>query len=319
MSKKYPEKAEDFVGWKSPDGKLTVISIIQKSRHTTFKVICTECSKDKELFPNEYFISTKSNLKKGRKPCGCSKQPKWKDWQYLILARRVGEKKGFVVHGFVGKYNGNKSKIRCQCIKDKYCWDATINNIITHKSGCKKCSNRYSPTFDEALSKCVDICKEMNYDFLGFVGEYINIYSRFEYLCQVHGKQNVSYTKFVKSGNRCPACRKEEQKESGKLYGYYPERKNEQDFLYVLNFDDKFIKVGRSFDVKIRISQLKRQAKIKNIKKLYILTGTHHEIYDLEQELHNELRERGFSYSVDWSTECFTTDCIPLLTKLIKL
>ena len=57
--KKY-EKAEDFIGWKSPDGKLEVIGIAGKQgTAATFKVTCTECSKDKELFPDGYFVSQK--------------------------------------------------------------------------------------------------------------------------------------------------------------------------------------------------------------------------------------------------------------------
>ena len=90
--KKY-ERAEDFIGWKSEDGKLEVTGIAGKQgRNTTFKVKCIECSKDHELFPDGYFISLRQHLVNGAKPCGCSKSPKWVDWQYLILARRIGEK-----------------------------------------------------------------------------------------------------------------------------------------------------------------------------------------------------------------------------------
>ena len=85
-NKKKQQKAEDFIGWKSKDGRLEVIGIIEKSKHTKFKVTCTECSKDKELFPDGYFVSQKDNLVRGKKPCGCSRC-KWFDWQYLILAR----------------------------------------------------------------------------------------------------------------------------------------------------------------------------------------------------------------------------------------
>lgn len=309
------EKAEDFVGWVSPDGKLTVVSIVKKSKHTTFKLVCTECSKDPELFPDGYFISTKSNLKKGRKPCGCSTQTKWKDWQYLILARRVGEKKGFIVHGFAGEYKGNKSKIRCECIKDGYCWDAAITNLLTYKSGCKKCSNRYSPTFNEALSKCLDICKEMNYTFLDFVGEYSNVYSRFEYLCPIHGKQNVSYTKFVKSGNRCPHC----ARDASCFNGYFKERKDEKDFLYVLNFNNKFIKIGRSFDIEDRVSRLKNLARVplENIYKLKIYTATHQEIYDYEQELLLKLKSLGYQYNCTWSGETMKIESLDYVYKLL--
>ena len=56
---------------------------------------------------------------------------------------------------------------------------------------------------------------------------------------------------------------------------------------------------------------------IKNITKLRIFTATHQEIYDYEQELHNELRERNFQHYVDWSTECFENDCQFILNKLL--
>ena len=61
------QKAEDFIGWKSPDGKLEVIGIAEetcKNGRKLFKVTCTECSKDKELFPDGYFVSTKSNFQR---------------------------------------------------------------------------------------------------------------------------------------------------------------------------------------------------------------------------------------------------------------
>ena len=103
-NKKKREKAEDFIGWKSPDGKLEVIGIIEKSKNTTFKVTCNECSKDKELFPDGYFVSQKGSLVNGSKPCGCSKQPKWEDWQYLVKAKRVAGERGYIVHGFAEKY-----------------------------------------------------------------------------------------------------------------------------------------------------------------------------------------------------------------------
>ena len=43
-----PIKSEDFIGWKSPDGKLEVIGIAgEQGTNLIYKVTCTECSKDK--------------------------------------------------------------------------------------------------------------------------------------------------------------------------------------------------------------------------------------------------------------------------------
>ena len=328
--KKKREKPEEFIGWKSPDGKLEVIGIIGKQGpNVTFKVTCTECSKDPELFPDGYFVSTKYNLKSGRKPCGCAFNPKWKNWQFLILARRAGEKKGFIVHGFAEEFHDRHTKLNLECLKDGHKWTARINDIINGGYGCPKCGiesrkqKRKTPE-QEALQKCIDICKEMDYDVVGFPDGYKNSKSRFEYICKIHGKQNVCYNSFVHIGSRCPCCAKDENirrlREDGNGNGYYPERKDEQDFLYILNFDNKFIKVGRSFDVDERIKGLRTVSKIpKNkIHKLRIFTATHQEIYDFEQELHSELRERNFQYYVDWSTECFENDCQFILNKLLS-
>lgn len=315
MTKKTRGIPEDFIGWKSEDGKLEVIGIAGKQgTNTTYKVSCTECSKDKELFPDGCFIVTKGDLVRGQKPCGCSKKPEWKGWQYLILARRAGEKKGFIVYGFAEEFHGQHTKLNLECIKDGHKWIASINNIL-RGTGCPKCSGVYSPTEQEALQKCINICKEMNYDVVGFVGRYKNAKTRFEYVCKIHGEREVSYTNFVNKGQKCGGC----AKDLGNGNGYYPERKDETDFLYVLNFDNRFIKVGRSFDVDERIKSLRTASKVpkKKIYKLRIFTATHQEIYDYEQELHNELRERNFQHYVDWSTECFKNDCQFILNKLL--
>lgn len=320
-----PIKPDGFIGWKSSDGKLEVVGIAGKDKWnvTLFKVTCTDCSKDKELFPDGYFVSTKSNLKSGHKPCGCSKMPKWKPWQFLLLASRVGEKRGFIVHGFSEEFHGAQTKLNLECLKDGNKWTASVDNIINAGTGCPKCCGVYRPTEQEALQKCIDICKEMNYDVIGFVDGYKNCYSYFEYLCKIHGKQNVIYHNFVNIGNRCPGCWKERQleilRDCGNGNGYYPERKDEQDFLYILDFDSKFVKVGRSFDVDERIKGLRTVSKIpkKKIHKLRIFTATHQEIYDYEQELHKELRERNFQHYVDWSTECFENESLFILNKLL--
>jgi len=328
-AKKKREKPEDFIGWKSEDGKLEVTGIAGKNRwgHILFKVTCTECSKDPELFPDECFVSTKGNLINGQKPCGCSKKPEWKYWQFLILARRAAKGR-FIIHGFNGDFKNAKTKLNLECLKDGHKWTARINNVINGGTGCPKCKyelhKEQLKTLDHiALQKCVDICKEMDYDVIGFVDGYKNNTSHFEYNCKIHGKQKVIYNSFVNNGTRCGGCWKDKQieilRDNGNGNGYYPERKDEQDYLYILNFNDKFIKVGRSFDVDERIKGLRTLSKVpkKKIHKLRILTATHQEIYDYEQELHRELRERNFQYYVDWSNECFENDCQFILNKLL--
>jgi len=233
-NKRNMKKVKDFIGWKSLDGKLEVIGIAGKQGHiTTFKVTCTECSKDPELFPLGYFVSTKGNLVRGQKPCGCSMY-KWEDWQFLILARRAGEKKGFIVYGFAEEFKNAYTKLNLECLKDGYKWTASITKVINNGSGCPKCSGNAKPTEQEALQKCIDICKEMGYEHVGFPYGYKNCDSRFEYICKIHGKQNISYNNFMR-GKRCPCCAS---------YGYNPDKSGS---FYVARWehkDKKFIKFG---------------------------------------------------------------------------
>lgn len=260
-NKKKQQKAEDFIGWKSPDGKLEVISIIEKSKHTKFKVTCTECLKDKELFPDGYFVSTKSELDRGQKPCGCSKKPEWFDWQYLILARRAAKGR-FIVHGFDGEFKGAKTKLDMECLKDGYRWRLSYNNMKSGR-GCPKCSGVSRPTEQEALQKCIDICKQMDYEYIGFVGGYKNHKSRFEYICKIHGKQNVSYDNFVNKGTRCRGCVK---------CGYSTSK---QGTFYVYRWTKdnySFIKVGITNQKELaRIKQQKRETEYK-YKKIWSAT-----------------------------------------------
>jgi hypothetical protein len=256
------QKAEDFIGWKSPDGKLEVIGIIEKSKHTKFKVTCTECSKDPELFPDGYFISTKSQLDRGQKPCGCSNKPEWFDWQYLVLAYRAGEEKGFVVHGFAEEFKGAKTKLDVECLKDGYRWQLSYNNMKSGR-GCPKCANRPKVDEQEALQKCIDICEEMNYDVVGFPDGYKNCYTRFEYNCKIHGKQKVSYDNFVNGGRRCRGCAKS---------GYSTSK---QGTFYVYQWTKgghSFIKFGITNQKEIaRIKQQKRETEY-NYKKVWSAT-----------------------------------------------
>ena len=249
-SKDKYKKSEDFIGWKSADGKLEVIGIAGKDNggRGLFKVTCTVCSKDKELFPDGYFISQKSHLVNGTKPCGCSKKPKWFDWQFLILARRAGEKKGFIVHGFAEEFKNVHTKLNLECLKDGNKWTASISSVINNGYGCPKCSGVYRPTEQEALQKCIDICKEMDYDAIGFVSGYKGaLKTRFEYLCPEHGKQNVSYDRFVNGGTKCPSCAKS---------GYDP---NKQGTFYIVKWtrnDHSFIKFGiTNRDLVVRIKE----------------------------------------------------------------
>ena len=259
-----PIKSEDFIGWKSPDGKLEVIGIAGKQgTNLIYKVTCTECSKDKELFPDGYFVSKKCNLLKGQKPCGCSKQPKWKPFQYLMLACRAAKDR-FIVHGFAEEFHGKSTKLNLECLKDGHKWTASITSVINVGNGCPKCNVEQKKTPEHiALQKCIDICKEMKYDAIGFIEGYKNACSRFEYNCKIHGKQSVRYNDFVNKGTRCGGC---------SITGYSTSK---QGTFYVYQWikdNHSFIKFGITNQKELsRIKRQKRETKY-NYKKVWSAT-----------------------------------------------
>lgn len=207
------QKAEDFVGWKSKDGRLEVISIHGKQgRKTTFKVTCAECSKDLELFPEGYFISNKGNLVRGHNPCGCSKGYQYSKLQYLIKIQRVAVEKKFIIQGFIVEFKNGSTKVKCQCPEDGHQWTVRIADIVSAKRGCQKCALRKTAklnTFSEEKTRNIidDICKNNNYTFVDFVGKFTSaVRSSFKYICPVHGEQISKYTAFINYNNLCKGC-----------------------------------------------------------------------------------------------------------------
>lgn len=269
--KKTREKPETFVGKTFNNGKLKVIGINGViNRHTMFKVTCEVCSKDKELFPQDYFLSTKGNLEKGKLPCGCSKCPKWEDWQFLILAKRVGINKNFIVHGFTENFKGQSTRLDCECLIDGHKWKPTVQNIVNNKSGCPECkketiASKLKHSDNKVNSICRKICEDNNYIFHGFPDGYVNWLSKLKYECPLHGVQEMNFNNFTR-GRKCPSCMEN---------GYSP---NKPGSFYVVKWTHKshsFLKFGiTNRDVNVRI---KEQSDVTNYKPEFLFVANFNE------------------------------------------
>lgn len=310
--------AEDFIGWVSDDGNLKVVALYDRlNRIARFKVICEICSKDPELFPEGYFVSTKQRLTMQQKPCGCSPKYEWSKDQILLKAQRVAENKRIKIHGIAGDFHGTKSKLDCECLIDGHRWKPVAYDFTDKGTGCPKCVNVAKLSDEHMVTTCKQLCDSMNYKFIGFPCGIKNSKSRFEYECPTHGIRNVSYQDFVNGKRRCKECYKESNNSNGN--GFFPKKAQEQDFLYVLNFNDEFLKVGRSFDVKDRIDNLGMPSVsgMKNIKKFRVYTATHREIYNYEQKILNKLRPQ-YQHFCDWTTEALLMESLDDLNKLLN-
>lgn len=152
-------------------------------------------------------------------------------------------------------------------------------------------------------------------------GGYVTNKSRFKWTCpEGHTNNSISVNNFLR-GRRCKRCTINTQKAAGIVNGYYPERIKEQDFLYIISFDTKYIKVGRSFDIQQRLKGLVNDSGVP-LDKLEVLgtyTANHQEIYNIEQELHEELTELGFyHHDSAWTVETFKQDCKSTLLSLVR-
>ena len=107
------------------------------------------------------------------------------------------------------------------------------------------------------------------------------------------------------------------QRKKQGVYGYYHNRLEEDDNLYVISIDD-YIKVGRSFNLKKRFYDIKRESGCEKLEMIYTLKGLHKDIYHLESRLHKELRKNGFTYKTTWSNETFLKEGLSLLRKYFE-
>uniref|UniRef100_A0AB39AJI4 Endonuclease n=1 Tax=Vibrio phage P018-4 TaxID=3229728 RepID=A0AB39AJI4_9CAUD len=211
------------------------------------------------------------------------------------------------------------------CSSDEYVQNGLCSGVFESgtynlKNGEKscRCCKSYGWSQDQREYQINKICKEEGLTFIAWDTEegYLNSYAKFKWLCDEGHSCKTSVSGFL-SGRRCNTC----YRNSSIFYGYYSDRIDEKDYLYILNFNNKYIKVGRSFNVDERIKELCKVSKIRDISKLRILTSSHKTVYDTEQWLHEELTERGFYYNKPdglWSIELFGVDCLQALNYLLN-
>ena len=240
------KKRDMFIGWMTLDGLLTVDSFIGRiGRENYYKVICSICSNDRELFPLGYFQITRSHLLAGNRPCGCSPARRWALDEYIVRINRLPGLT-YSILGPSTPFKNNTTKLNCFC----------------------------------------NVCLST-------------------FICRISNLLN---------GTSCPDCAKYETFH----YGFYPRHVDRQDFLYVLNFNDEYIKIGRSFNVPVRLRGLKHESKCSNIKVLSLYTGSHVDVFNVEQNIHKVLHSLGYIHLGSlWSNETFVNESLGRVYELL--
>ena len=217
------------------------------------------------------------------------------------------------------------------CSKDAYvsagvCKGVFEGHIGSLKEGRKscRCYKAYRWSQGQREYQIKGICKEEGLIFIGWKDPegYTSYKSKFLWVCSEGHERETSVDDFLQ-GKRCRVCYVNRVKSVSGFYGYYPDRAEEQDYLYIIKFGNNYLKVGRSFNILQRFNHLTWQSGIsqEDIEILQLYTSNHQVVYDTEQWLHEELRERGFEYNEEdglWSIELFSLDCISVLEYLLN-
>ncbi|AUR91501.1 hypothetical protein NVP1161O_059 [Vibrio phage 1.161.O._10N.261.48.C5] len=323
---------QEFIGsvFKTPKGGiLTVTSLKEKlpKKDAIFFIHCSICSEDKELFPNYSLFSTKSNLKSGRIPCGCSLKPAWSKSQYETLILRIAKSKGYIFEGFL-EWKAQSTKIRLYNPDTGNVWDScSIAMFINRKSGdpselASKISRSNRLPDEEHIEsfkshgKYHRDCKFRRSERLSSQG--YKIY--WDMYCPVCKGWFTSKISHLKEGNVGCDCY---TPDSPRFNGFDSSKAEEVDLLYILSFKGAYSKCGRAFNLNNRFKQSRGIIKMsgyprEDIEVAAVYTGTHQQVWDTEQWLLKETKDRGFYYNSGWTTESRTMDAIPLLIKLVE-
>lgn len=155
--------------------------------------------------------------------------------------------------------------------------------------------------------KLADSNADVNFKWVE--GSYRNIHSRFMYTASCGHLNTSNVGNFLRSkAEICSVCNSHRVNNKN---GYYPNRQEEDDVLYVVKLSDTTFKVGRSFKTrcKYRINLLKKECEgLLSIVKTY--QGSHKDVYEVEQSVLKSLDEKGARVILDYTKEAFSASAL---------
>lgn len=147
----YIKELDSFIGTThGPDKQLTVIdrnALSDKQGVYKYKIHCSICEKDTELYGDGTFYAYKGGILQGNLPCGCVRNRKRTMHEVLISIKRACEEAKYEFLGFVDNYVNGKTKAILKCKVHGNIWKTTnVNSLIHNLKGCPICRG-------EAISK----------------------------------------------------------------------------------------------------------------------------------------------------------------------
>lgn len=118
-----------------------ILTVVERLESPFVNVTCNRCHEDPELFPEPLKINL-SHLGAGRTPCGCAKNPQWKEPQWKVLVSRACKEKDMTFLGWFEDYNGSSTRLKLLCnIHHTTNTGYSVTNFVNSNTakGCREC------------------------------------------------------------------------------------------------------------------------------------------------------------------------------------
>lgn len=224
---------------------------------------------------------------------------------YNLLVSKVPESKVVCFESCSKEYI-----FKCNtCFNDEYsssCSSANLfkirlSNIYRFRYTCR-CSKGYLWTQKEREYQINKRLTDLEGVFLGWCDNaYSKSSDRFKWGCCCGYLNTTSVNCFINKGVGCYSC----NVLINAFNGYYPKRKDDKDYLYIIKVNKNIFKIGRTFYLNNRLNSIISESKIKNLEYYKIYTGVHEEVWNIEQKIIKTLDDCGLRTPRFWSTELF--------------
>lgn len=233
------------------------------------------------------------------------------------------------------RFTQNCSRTSCKKRLDMYCpkcsndiyvkkglcdgvFKCRRDNVINGKLPCR-CSGHYTWDVDQRVFQVKNHCDDIGYEFIDFLPRVNGKFHKVVYRCNKGHKREVWMNGFLYQGQRCKLCSNDAYNSSG----YYPDRDEDPDYLYIAEFNDyerkeRFIKIGRSFHPETRLNYYPKNYSVRYIN---IVQDSHKNVYNLEQNLQGRCNEYHYTPLTKFGgsvKECFKVDCLNDLDDYLK-
>ena len=152
------------------DGVRNVVGYSYNKDRYLNVIFCPICAKDPEMYGEGLFFVDGQYKRKQLVPCGCSKNHKYTESQFIILVKRELSKtqhKGLSFVKLSEEFNGYDTRFEIMCATHGV-FTTLLDNIRYKKSNnsaCTKCSGTYVKTPEEYTEHCNSQYVDQNFKF----------------------------------------------------------------------------------------------------------------------------------------------------------